>query len=83
MACSHDLNVKLLDILVNLVHEQNAQFLQIIAEGENINFKDIMTLLPSNYTLKIMLSEFTQARRLEKSNSTSESSVSFSSPEEE
>ena len=82
MTISHSLNVKFIDIIMNLVHEQNAQLLQIIAEEEKLNYKDIMTLLPSNYSLRLMLTEFSQGR-LVKSNSTSESSVSSSSPEEE
>ena len=72
------MNVKLLEILCNIVHEQNTQLLQIISVEENIDLRELSKLLPSRYEIKKMLIN----HRFEKSNSTSESKLSASSSSE-
>lgn len=87
---SIDLNVKFIEILSRLVLEQNKQLLQIIADEEGIGYREINNFLPSLYQMKQQLTSLKtlpkgqgegQCNLLEKSNSTSESSVSFSDPE--
>lgn len=79
-----DLNIKFIEIMSRLVLEQNKQLLQIIADEEGISYKKINNFLPSPYELKKQLMSLQQhdQRLLEKSNSTSESSVSCSEPDE-
>lgn len=79
-----NINVKLLEIISNLLHDQNMQLLQIIAEEEKIPYRQLIANMPSRYEIKRDLDRFAQAApyelRLpdlpEKSNSTSESSSS-------
>lgn len=83
---SIDINVKFIEILSRLVLEQNKQLLQIIADEEGIGYREINNFLPSLYQMKQQLMSLKtlpkgQGNLLEKSNSTSESSVSFSDPE--
>lgn len=78
-----DLNIKFIEIMSRLVLEQNKQLLQIIADEEGISYKKINNFLPSPYELKLQLMSLQNDQRLlEKSNSTSESSVSCSEPDE-
>jgi hypothetical protein len=78
-----DLNIKFVEILSRLVLEQNKQLLQIIADEEGISYSKINNFLPSSYELKKQLMSLKGQRNfLEKSNSTSESSVSCSDPDE-
>lgn len=73
-----DINIKFVEILSKLVLEQNKQLLQIIADEEGLSYKQINNFLPSPYELKKQLMYMqgsSQTRLLEKSNSTSESSV--------
>lgn len=78
-----DLNIKFIEIMSRLVLEQNKQLLQIIADEEGISYKKINNFLPSPYELKKQLMSLQNDQRLlEKSNSTSESSVSCSEPDE-
>lgn len=81
-----ELNIKFLEILCNLVHEQNTQLLTIICTQEDIDVKKAFNLIPSRYEIKQMLLNY-ESQRLEKSNSTSLSSssspVAPSSSEEE
>lgn len=74
-----DLNIKFLEILCNLVHEQNTQLLTIICTQEDIDVKKAFNLLPSRYEIKKMLLAC-KDHRLEKSNSTSLSSSSSVAP---
>lgn len=76
MTDTNTINVKMIEILCNIVQEQNIQLLQIISQEENIDLKDISKLVPSRYEIKKMLNNY----RREKSNSTSESKLSPSSP---
>ena len=69
------INVKLLEILCNIVQEQNTQLLQVISKEENIDLRELSKLIPSRYEIKKMLNNYC----LEKSNSTSESKLSASS----
>lgn len=46
------INVKFIEVLVNLVHEQNLQLIQIIAKEENLNYLELAKLVPSTYQLK-------------------------------
>jgi hypothetical protein len=73
------MNVKMLEILCNLIQEQNIQLLQVISQEENIDLKELSKLVPSRYEIKKMLNNY----RCEKSNSTSESKLSSSSPSED
>lgn len=79
------INVKFLEILMNIVYEQNRQLLQIIAETEELSYRDVMRLLPSPYEIKKSILSMDHAPRVlpEKSNSISESSDSYSDPEVE
>jgi hypothetical protein len=52
MENTQDINVKFIEILVNLVREQNIQLIQIIAQEENLNYLDMIKLIPSTYQLK-------------------------------
>lgn len=72
-----ELNIKFLEILCNLVHEQNTQLLTIICTQEDIDVKKVFKLIPSRYEIKQMLLNY-ENQRLEKSNSTSLSSSSSS-----
>lgn len=74
-------NVKLVEILCNLIQEQNNQLIQVISTEENIDFRRLSQLIPSRYEIKKMLQNY----RCEKLNSTSESklSSSASSPDDE
>ena len=47
-----DINVKFIEVLVNLVREQNMQLIQIIAEEEKLNYLELIKLVPSIYQLK-------------------------------
>jgi hypothetical protein len=47
-----DINVKFIEILVNLVREQNMQLIQIIANEEKLNYLELVKLIPSTYQLK-------------------------------
>ena len=47
-----DINIKFIEILVNLVREQNLQLIQIIAEEEKLNYLELIKLVPSTYQLK-------------------------------
>lgn len=78
-----DINIKLIEILSNLVLEQNKQLLQIIADEEGLSYHKIMNFLPSQYDIKEQLKNVgnNHGSRLEKSNSISESSLSTSEPE--
>ena len=49
---SMDINVKFIEILVNLVREQNMQLIQIIAEEENLSYLELAKFVPSTYQLK-------------------------------
>lgn len=69
----------MLEILCNLIQEQNIQLLQIISQDENIDLKELSKLIPSRYEIKKMLTNY----RCEKSNSTSESKLSLSSPSDD
>ncbi len=78
---SINVNVKMLEILCNLIQEQNNQLIQAISTEENIDFRSLSQLVPSRYEIKKMLQSY---RRVEKSNSTSESKLSSStSPSED
>lgn len=85
-----NINIKFIEILSKLVLEQNKQLLQIVADEEGISYNKINNFLPSHYELKKQLLGLqTQNRNQnhdtrslrEKSNSTSESSVSCSDPD--
>lgn len=52
-----DINVKFLEILVNIVREQNMQMLKIIAEEENLDIRELIKLVPTNYQLKMNISK--------------------------
>lgn len=52
MENTQDINVKFIEILINLVREQNIQLIQIIAQEENLNYLDMIKLIPSTYQLK-------------------------------
>jgi hypothetical protein len=73
------MNIKMLEILCNLIQEQNIQLLQVISKEENIGLKELSKLVPSRYEIKKMITNY----RCEKSNSTSESKLSSSSPSED
>lgn len=47
-----DINVKFIEILVNLVRDQNMQLIQIIANEEKLNYLELAKLIPSTYQLK-------------------------------
>jgi hypothetical protein len=47
-----NINVKFIEILVNLVREQNMQLIKIIAEEEKLNYLELAKLVPSTYHLK-------------------------------
>lgn len=47
-----NINVKFIEVLVNLVREQNMQLIQIIAEEEKLNYLELLKLVPSIYQLK-------------------------------
>lgn len=53
-----NVNIKLIEILMNLILDQNRQLLQIIAQEEDLNFRDIMKMLPSQYEISKSLSQF-------------------------
>ena len=53
-----NVNIKLIEILMNLILDQNRQLLQIIAQEEELNFRDIMKMLPSQYEISKSLSQF-------------------------
>lgn len=53
-----NVNIKLIEILMNLILDQNRQLLQIIAQEEELNFRDIMKILPSQYEISKSLSQF-------------------------
>jgi hypothetical protein len=55
-----DINVKFIEILVNLVREQNMQLIQIIAEEEKLNYLELIKLIPSTYQLKKELANLEQ-----------------------
>lgn len=74
-----ELNIKFLEILCNLVHEQNRQLLSIICKQEDIDVKTAFKLLPSRYEIKQMLLEC-ESQRFEKSNSISLSSAVSDAP---
>lgn len=46
------INVKFIEVLVNLVREQNMQLVQIIAEEEKLSYLELAKLIPSTYQLK-------------------------------
>lgn len=73
------INVKVLEILCNIIQEQNIQLLQLISQEENIDLKELSKLIPSRYEIKKMLNNYC----LEKSNSISESKLSASSPSDD
>lgn len=73
------INVKVLEILCNIIQEQNIQLLQLISQEENIDLKELSKLIPSRYEIKKMLNSYC----LEKSNSISESKLSASSPSDD
>ncbi len=56
-AAKHDINVKFIEILTNLVREQNMQLIQIIAKEENLNYLELAKLIPSTYKLKKDIAE--------------------------
>jgi predicted transcriptional regulator len=47
-----DINVKFIEVLVNLVREQNMQLIKIIAEEEKLSYLELAKLVPSTYQLK-------------------------------
>ena len=47
-----DINIKFIEVLVNLVREQNMQLIQIIAEEEKLSYLELAKLVPSTYQLK-------------------------------
>jgi predicted transcriptional regulator len=55
-----DINIKFLEILVNIVREQNMQLLKIIAEEENLDIRELVKLVPTNYQLKQNISKTSQ-----------------------
>ena len=61
----HKLNIKFIEILANLVYQQNVQLLQILAEKENISYRDLVTLIPSPYHIKKSLNLFATQRSSE------------------
>jgi hypothetical protein len=73
------INVKIIEILCNIIQEQNIQLLQIISSEENIDLKSLSQLVPSRYEIKKTI----QNHFREKSNSTSLSKLSSSSSSED
>jgi hypothetical protein len=69
------INVKMIEILCNIIQEQNIQLLQIISSEENIDLKSLSQLVPSRYEIKKNIHNYLR----EKSNSTSLSKLSSSS----
>ncbi len=69
------INVKMIEILCNIIQEQNIQLLQIISNEENIDLKSLSQLVPSRYEIKKNIQSYLR----EKSNSTSLSKLSSSS----
>jgi predicted transcriptional regulator len=57
-----DINVKFIEILVNLVREQNMQLIQIIAEEEKLSYLELIKLVPSTYQLKKELANLEQTK---------------------
>jgi hypothetical protein len=55
-----DINVKFIEIIVNLVREQNMQLIQIIAEEEKLSYLELTKLIPSTYQLKKELANLEQ-----------------------
>lgn len=51
----YNINVKFLEILTNLIHEQNMQLLQIISEEEKLNYREVVKDIPSRFELKRMM----------------------------
>lgn len=52
-----DINVKFLEILINIIREQNIQLLKIIAEEEKLDLRELIKLVPSNYQIKTNISK--------------------------
>lgn len=82
---SYKLNIKFVEVLANIIYEQNTQLIQIIAEEEKLNYRDLIKIIPTQYqikkTMNCFVEEHHQRGLREKSNSTSESSVSSPSSE--
>jgi len=51
----YKIDVKFLEIIVNLVREQNEQLLIIISENENLSKRDLAAFIPSKFALKDMM----------------------------
>jgi hypothetical protein len=68
------INVKMVEILCNLIQEQNNQLIQLISTEEHIDFRSLSQLVPSRYEIKKVLQNYCR----EKLNSTSESKLSSS-----
>jgi predicted DNA-binding ribbon-helix-helix protein len=82
---NYQLNVKFVEVLANIIYEQNTQLIQIIAEEEKLNYRDLIKIIPTQYQIKknmnCFVEEHYQRGLREKSNSTSETSVSSPSSE--
>jgi hypothetical protein len=52
------INVKLVEMISNLLHEQNMQLLQIIAEEEKLPYRELSAMMPSRYEIKKELNAF-------------------------
>ena len=54
----YKLDVKFLEIIVNLVREQNEQLLTIVAEQEKISKKKLAVYIPTKFALKQMILQY-------------------------
>jgi hypothetical protein len=54
----YKLDVKFLEIIVNLVREQNEQLLTIVAEQEKISKKKLAMYIPTKFALKQMILQY-------------------------
>lgn len=53
-----EMDVKFLEIVVNLVREQNEQLLLLIAEQENLSKRELAKFIPTKFVLKKMLLDY-------------------------
>lgn len=55
---SFKMDIKFLEIIVNLVREQNEQLLSIISEEEHISKKELAIFIPTKFELKAQLLDY-------------------------
>lgn len=60
---AYKMDVKFLEIIINLVREQNEQLLAIISEEENISKKDLAKFVPTTFTLKALLLDYLNGKQ--------------------